>query len=195
MNYKKIVLDAIKKLYNQKLVAGTSGNISIRNLSKNDSFFITPSGKSYDEMLEDDIVEVNSLGKSYVDGQIPSSEWKMHLEIYKRYPNINAVIHTHSPYATAFAVNREEIPLISIEMKPFLGGSIKVSPYEKPGSTELAESIIPYLKDRSACLLANHGVISCGKSMEDAFLSSEYVEDVAKIYYIAKTCGSPIILE
>lgn len=195
MNYKKIVLDSIKKAYNQKLVAGTSGNISIRNLGKNDSFFITPSGKSYDEMIEDDIVEINSLGKSYVEGKMPSSEWKMHLEIYKRYPNINAVIHTHSPYATAFAVNREEIPLISIEMKPFLGGSIKVSPYEIPGSTELAESIIPYLKDRSACLLANHGVISCGESMEEAFLASEYVEDVAKIYYIAKTCGSPIILE
>ncbi|KGM97844.1 aldolase [Clostridium novyi A str. 4552] len=196
MNERKIVLNAAKKLYSLKLVAGTSGNISMRNLEdKNNSFFITPSSLSYEDMKEEDIVEIDANGMSKREGQKPSSEWKMHLEVYKEYPNINAIVHTHSPFATGFAVNREDIPIILIEMKPFLGGDIKVSPFEQAGSVELGKAIIPYLKDRSACLLANHGTISCGKTMEEAFTASEYVEDAAKIYYYAKTSGNPVILE
>lgn len=196
MNEQKIVFNAAKKLYSLKLVAGTSGNISMRSLEdKNNSFFITPSNLSYQDMKEDDIVEINSNGIAKREGKKPSSEWKMHLEVYKQYPNINAIVHTHSPFATGFAVNREDIPIILIEMKPFLGGDIKVSPFQPAGSMELGKSIIPYLKDRAACLLANHGTISCGKTMEEAFTASEYVEDAAKIYYYAKTSGNPIILE
>ena len=80
-------------------------------------------------------------------------------------------------------------------MKPFLGGDIKVAPFRPAGSMELAEVIIPYLEDRAACLLANHGVIAAGKTMESAFVAAEYVEDAAKIYYYAKTSGVPVILE
>ncbi|MGL5750751.1 MAG: class II aldolase/adducin family protein [Paraclostridium sp.] len=196
MNGKKIVLDASKKLYAEKLVAGTSGNISYRNLGGGDnSFYITASGLSYDSMTEDDIVEIDLNGVPKTPGQIPSSEWQMHMEIYKSYPEVNAIVHTHSPIATGFAVNHQDIPLILIEMKPFLGGDVKVSPFKPAGSKELAEVIIPYLKDRKACLLANHGVIAVGKNMQSAFVVAEYVEDAAKIYYYAKTSGNPVILE
>ncbi|MHC1748351.1 MAG: class II aldolase/adducin family protein [Cellulosilyticaceae bacterium] len=196
MNEKKIVLEAAKKLYSEKLVAGTSGNISLRSTREGVStYFITPSGTSYDDMKEEDIVEITEEGVPCVSRQVPSSEWKMHLKVYKKYPNINAVVHTHSPFATAFAVNRETIPLILIEMKPFLGGDIKVSPFKPAGSLELGEAVVPYLETRKACLLANHGTLSCGVTMDEAFIASEYVEDAAKIYYFAKTSGTPVILE
>ncbi|MCC3864807.1 class II aldolase/adducin family protein [Terrisporobacter petrolearius] len=196
MNSRKLVLDAAKKLYNEKLVAGTSGNISIRNVDKgDDSYLITASGLSYDIMTEEDIVEIDGEGNSKVEGQKPSSEWKMHIEVYKKYPQVNAIVHTHSSVATGFAVNHQDIPLILIEMKPFLGGDVKVAPFRPAGSEELAQVILPYLKDRTACLLANHGVIAVGKTMEDAFVAAEYVEDAAKIYYYAKTSGVPVILD
>lgn len=196
MDEKKIILDAAKKLYELKLVAGTSGNISMRNLNgEEDSFFITPSGLGYEGMVSEDIVEVDSNGVPKNPAQKPSSEWQMHLEVYKNYPEINAIVHTHSPFATGFAVNRQDIPLILIEMRPFLGGDLKVAPFAPAGTEELAKSIIPYLKDRNSCLLANHGTISCGKDMEEAFTASEYVEDAAKIYYYAKTSGTPVILK
>ena len=195
MEEKKIILEASKKLYHLKLVAGTSGNISMRHPKKEDHYFITASGLAYDTMVEDDIVEIDKDGVPVNPNQKPSSEWKMHVEVYKNYPNINAIVHTHSPFATAFAVNRETIPVILIEMKPFLGGDIKVAPYAINGSQQLADNIIPYLKDRNSCLLANHGTISCGNTMEEAFTSCEYVEDAAKIYYYAKTAGTPVVLE
>lgn len=195
MNEKKLILDAAKKLYKQKLVAGTSGNISMRCQSHPNHIYITPSGLSYEEMLVEDIVEIDENGIPKKPDQIPSSEWQMHLALYQQYPQINAVVHTHAPFATAFAVNRQEIPLILIEMKPFLGGDLKVAPFAPAGSLELANGIVPYLEHRNACLLANHGTISCGKSMEEAYVASEYIEDAAKIYYYAKTCGTPVILE
>lgn len=195
MNIKKMIVEAGKRMYDIKLVAGTSGNISVRNPEKNDSYFITPSSIPYDKITEDDIVEINSEGEPYIKGLKPSSEWRMHIQIYKKYPKYNAIVHTHSTIATAFAVNHQDIPLILIEMKPYLGGDIKVAPFRPAGSIELGEIILPYLEKRNSCLLGNHGTVSCGETLEDAFISAEYVEDAAKIYYYAKTSGTPVILE
>lgn len=188
------ILKYSKKLYNKNLVAGTSGNISCRI---DDSVFITPSGISYEEMTVEDIVEIDFLG-NVINNSLnrkPSSEWQMHIEVYKKYDKYNAIVHTHSPYATAFATVRENIPIILIEMKPFIGGEILVAPYKQAGSKELGEAILPYLEKTNSCLLANHGTISCGEFLESAFLSAEYVEDIAKIYYYAKNIGEPKILE
>ena len=196
MKEAEIVLNAAKWLYEEKLVAGTSGNISMRKPDGNhESFLITPSGLAYKLMTVDDIVEIDEKGVPIKPGQKPSSEWRMHLEIYRKYPDINAIVHTHSPFATGFAVNRQDIPLILIEMKPFLGGEIKVAPFKSPGSLELGQAITPYLEKANSCLLANHGTVSCGKDMEEACTASAYVEDAAKIYYYAKTSGTPVILE
>lgn len=193
MNYKKEILKAAKKLYRMGLVAGTSGNISM--MENEDSYYITPSGLSYEKMQEDDIVKIYKDGKPYEKNQRPSSEWRMHLEIYKAYPTYKAVVHTHSTFATSFAVSRVKIPLILIEMKPFLGGQLRVAPFKEAGSVELAQTIIPYLKDRTACLMANHGVVACGRNLEEAFTSAEYVEDAAKIYFNSLLIGKPYILE
>lgn len=193
MNYKKLLVAYGKKLLDKKLVAGTSGNLSLRG--KDGEIYITPSGMDYLEITEDDIVKINFMGEILEGDKKPSSEWMMHVEIYKNYPKYNAIVHTHSPIATAFAVSRKKIPLILIEMKPFLGGEIEVAPFKPSGSLELAKSLIPYLKKSNSCLLANHGVVSCGKDIESAFLSAEYVEDAAKIYYYSLNIGEPKIIE
>lgn len=193
MNYKKLLVDYGKKLLDKKLVAGTSGNLSLRGQA--DEIYITPSGMDYLEITEDDIVKINFMSEILEGDKKPSSEWMMHVEIYKNYPKYNAIVHTHSPIATAFAVSRKKIPLILIEMKPFLGGEIEVAPFKPSGSLELAKSLIPYLKKSNSCLLANHGVVSCGKDIESAFLSAEYVEDAAKIYYYSLNIGDPNIIE
>lgn len=193
MNYKKLLVDYGKKLLDKNLVAETSGNLSLRG--QGDEIYITPSGMDYLEITEDDIVIINFMGEILEGDKKPSSEWMMHVEIYKNYPNYNAIVHTHSPIATAFAVSRKKIPLILIEMKPFLGGEIEVAPFKPSGSLELAKSLIPYLKKSNSCLLANHGVVSCGKNIESAFLSAEYVEDAAKIYYYSLNIGDPKIIE
>lgn len=195
MDEREQVLIASKKMYSQKLVAGTSGNISARRKGENgDTFFIKPSGKSYDDMIVGDIVEIDIEGNPVIKGQIPSSEWQLHIEIYKSYPEINAIVHSHSPFATGFAVNLQAIPVILIEMTPFLGGSVRVVPFAPAGSVALAKAIVPYLANRKACLLANHGVVAVGKTMEKAYEAAEYTEDAAKIYYYAKTSGTPYIL-
>ncbi|VYU12528.1 class II aldolase/adducin family protein [Peptoniphilus gorbachii] len=193
MNYKKLLVAYGKKLLDKKLVAGTSGNLSLRGQA--DDIYITPSGMNYLEITENDIVKINFKGEILEGDKKPSSEWMMHVEIYKNYPNYNAIVHTHSPIATAFAVSRKKIPLILIEMKPFLGGEIEVAPFKPSGSLELAKSLIPYLKKSNSCLLANHGVVSCGRNIESAFLSAEYVEDAAKIYYYSLNIGDPKIIE
>lgn len=192
MNYRKILVEYGKKLLDKKLVAGTSGNLSLRG--QGDEIYISPSGMDYLEIKEDDIVKINFKGERLEGDKKPSSEWMMHREIYKNYPAYNAIVHTHSSFATAFAVSRKKIPLILIEMEPFLGGEIEVAPFEPSGSLELARSILPYLKKSNSCLLANHGVVSCGKDMESAFLSVEYVEDAAKIYYYSLNIGDPKII-
>lgn len=193
MNYRKQLVDAGLKMYKNGLVAGTSGNISMKE--NDDSYYITPSSMSYDEITEDDIVRIHKDGTPYNQGQKPSSEWQMHISIYEAYDKYKAIVHTHSTIATSFAVARKDIPLILIEMKPFLGGAIKVSPFAPAGSKELGEVIIPYLDEVNSTLLANHGVVSCGNTLEEAFLAAEYVEDAAKIYYNALQIGEPYVLE
>ena len=195
MNVKEMIVEAGRKMYNTGLVAGTSGNISMRNPDKEDSFFITPSSMAYDQIQEHDIVEINSKGEPYIKGLRPSSEWQMHVCVYERFKKYNAIVHTHSTFDTSFAVTHEDIPLILIEMRPYLGGDLHVAPYRPAGSKELGEVILPYLEDRNSCLLANHGTISCGETLEDAFMAAEYVEDAAKIYYYAKTSGTPVIIK
>lgn len=190
---KQKVLTFAKKAYNEKLMAGTSGNISIYIKSQN-VVVITPSSIEYPSMIIDDISVITLDGRVIEGPHQPSSEWPMHTEIYKYFKKDSALVHTHSPYATAFAVCGENIPEILIEMKPFLGGDVKMAPFAPAGSVELGNVTAPYLVDRNACLLANHGTISMGNDLKNAYLSSIYLEDAAKIYHLSKSVGVPNIL-
>ena len=139
---KQNVLMTAKKAYDEKLMAGTSGNISAYFREKQ-WIVITPSSYDYSLMAEEDIVVIDLDGNLVEGRHKPSSEWKMHAEIYRHLSHANAVVHTHSPYASSFAVNHQEIPVVLIEMIPFLKGKLEVSPYAQQGSAEVGLNAVP----------------------------------------------------
>lgn len=190
---KEQVLAIAKKAFEDQLVAGTSGNMSIY-LKEEGVVVITPSSVDYQKMILEDISVITLEGEILEGPHNPSSEWPMHTEIYRKFGKSQALVHTHSPYATSLAVCNMNIPEILIEMKPFLGGDVQVAPFAPAGSVELGEVTAPFLQDRKACLLANHGTMSIGTTIDDAYLSSIYLEDAAKIYHFAKSVGQPNII-
>ena len=191
---KQDVLRTAKKAYDEKLMAGTSGNMSVFD-PEHQWIIITPSSYDYSIMEEKDIVVIDLEGNIVEGIHRPSSEWKMHAEIYKAIPEVKAVVHTHSPYATSFAVTHQEIPVILIEMIPFIKGSIEVSPYAEQGSAQVGINAVPILKRKNACLMANHGAVAVGTDIDKAYINSVYVEDTAKIYHMALSVGTPKIIE
>lgn len=191
---KQDVLRTAKKAYEEKLMAGTSGNMSVYD-SENKWIIITPSSYDYSIMEEKDIVVIDMDGNVIEGIHRPSSEWKMHAELYKNIPEVKAIVHTHSPYATCFAVNHQEIPVILIEMIPFIKGSLEVSPYAEQGTAQVGLNAVPILKRKNACLMANHGVVAVGTDIDKAYINSVYVEDTAKIYHMALSVGTPKVIE
>ena len=176
------------------LFSGTSGNMSCW-LPDQKLMLITPTSVRYEEMTPDQIV-LMSLDGTVVEGALkPSSEWRMHAAIYENYPDVMAVFHTHSPYATAYAATRQTIPAILIEAHAFLGGDIRCADYATPGTKEVGLNAVPALWGRGGCTLANHGVLAVGDSLAQAYLRAEYVEDLAKIACIAKQIGTPVSLD
>lgn len=190
---KKEILQYAQRLYRDKLVTGTSGNISIFD-SENNCVVITPSSKEYMKITEDNIIIMDFDGNVIEGIGKPSSEWRMHVEIYRNRRDIKAVVHTHSPYATGFAVLNESIPIILIEMVPWLNGEIQVAEFALPGTVEMGATALKVLTDKYACLLSNHGVLAVGESIQKAYNRVAYVEDAAKIYFISKAIGEPKLL-
>lgn len=188
------LLNYTKQSYNEALFAGTSGNLSTYN--HNDGvMLITPSSVAYDTMTIDDIMALKLDGAILEGHHRPSSEWRMHAEIYKKMPSVGSIVHTHSPYATSFAVSNETIPVILIEMIPFLGGDIQVANFALPGTAEVGLEAIKKLKDRNSCLLANHGAVAIGANLSQAHIRAVYVEDAAKIYSLAKSNGNVVVID
>ncbi|NCB04628.1 MAG: class II aldolase/adducin family protein [Clostridia bacterium] len=188
------MVEICQKAFDQRLFAGTSGNLSVY-LREEDLMLITPTCVRYETMTAEDIVCIK-LDGTLVEGKYaPSSEWRMHAAVYEKMDGVNAVFHTHSPYATSFAVVKKPIPYILIEMAPFLGGDVPCASFARPGTRELGLSAIEVLHDRNGCLLANHGVLTVGEDLPQAFIRAEYVEDAAKIYHYALQVGEPVILE
>lgn len=190
---KRDVVLTAKRALKEGMVAGTSGNISVF-LDEINAIAITPSGYDYSIMEDKDIVILTLDGEVLEGHHKPSSEWRLHAEIYKNLPHVKSVVHTHSPYATSFAVLHKEIPVVLIEMVPFLKGSLEVSPYGKQGSSEVGVNAVPILSRKNACLMANHGVVAVGETLGQAYTNSIYVEDAAKIYHMALTVGTPVVL-
>ena len=196
MNYQTIrqeIVDYAKRMYDEKLVSATSGNISVRLPDRADAFAITPGSESYLRMTAERIVIMTIDGEllSCPEGARPSSEWRLHAELYRRKEQVTAVVHTHSPYATAFASIREEIPLVLAEMQPWLGGSIEVAPYAALGTVEVAQNSANTIGTKGACLMANHGVVAVANSLDLAYVRACYVEDAAKIIHLARCIGTP----
>lgn len=187
---KKNVQKIARKSSVEGLVAGTSGNVSFYDREEG-LLYITPSNLDYREMEPDDIMVMELDGHVIEGRHKPSSEWRLHAEIYKRKEEVGAVIHTHSPYATGFAIDGEGVPLILVEMLPFLGGDIPVAAFGLPGTDEVGIHAAEAMRGRNAALLENHGVVAAGKDVEQAYLRAVYVEDAAKAYHFAKLMGTP----
>lgn len=191
---KQEIVDKSLQAFREGMFSGTSGNMSCY-LRDEGIMLITPTSVRYDVMQADDIVAMK-LDGTIVDGKLkPSSEWRMHAAIYEAKPEVGAVFHTHSPYATAFAVNHDAIPTVLIEAHVFLGGDIRCAKYATPGTKEVGIHAIPALEGRGGCTLANHGVLAVGDDLAQAYLRAEYIEDLAKIYSYAKSIGTPVALE
>ncbi|MCC7198620.1 MAG: class II aldolase/adducin family protein [Gammaproteobacteria bacterium] len=174
------------------LAPNKSGNVSCRTAS---GFLITPSGLPYRELTPADIAELDANGEIKAASRRPSSEWRMHTAIYRERPEVQAIVHTHSPKATALACAQRGIPAFHY-MIALAGGGIRCAPYATFGSDELAANAIVALEGRRAALLANHGVIAVGSSLRKAFAAAVEVENMAGQYLALLAAGlEPKVLD
>lgn len=170
---------------------GTAGNVSVRS---GDGFLITPSGIAAEHLSAGDIVFMDFDG--FVRGdRAPSSEWRFHFEILKNRPELGAVVHTHAPYCTTLAVLRRPIPAFHYMVAVAGGTDIRCAPYATFGTEELCANAVAALDGRKACLLAHHGMIAAGATLERALKLAVEVEDLARVYWQALQIGEPPILD
>ncbi len=180
-----------KRIELQGLSVGASGNISVRVAG---GCLITPTGLAPSELSTEKIVRIDLAGEVTGGVLIPSSEWRFHTTVYAQRPDIGAVVHVHSPYATALACNRRSIPAFHYMVAIAGGDSIRCAPYATFGSQALADAAAKALQDRQACLLANHGAISIAADLEQAFGIAVWVEELARHYLLALQVGDPVLL-
>jgi len=172
-----------------------AGNVSARCLRGSRSgFVITPSAIPYAKLMPDDLVFVDNSGAT-VGTQTPSSEWRFHFEIYAARSDIDAIVHTHSPHATALACQGLGIPAFHYMVAVASGPDIRCAGYETFGTQALADSAVAALEGRTACLLAHHGVIACGKDLERALALAIEVENLARTYLLVRSIGEPRLLD
>lgn len=188
---KKEIVEIGKEVYNRGLVAGTWGNLSKRLEDDPDRLAITPSGIGYGEIKESDIAILTLDGEKIEGEKKPSSESPLHIQIYQARKDVNAILHTHSTFATAVACTKQDIPPIVEDMVQIVGGSIETAKYELPGTEALAKSVVKALDGKNAALLAHHGAVSLGRNLEEALKTAEIVEKSAKIYLFANMVGEP----
>ncbi len=186
------VLETALAMSRRGLSPGRSGNVSRRF---RDGMLITPSGQTYASILPADIVFVGDDGAVTAGQKKPSTEWRFHLAAYRARPDIGGVVHTHSLHATVLACAGKSIPAFHYMVAVAGGNDVPLVPYATFGSKELARHIAKGLKDRDACLMANHGQIAvgdtCGKALE---LAAE-VENLAEQYVKVLALGDPILLD
>jgi len=187
------IVNFARKIYRKGFVTGISGNLSIR---VNDNYLlITPKSKCYEKIKTFDIVLIDLNGKIIEGEREPSSEKKLHIEIYKTRKDVKAIIHTHSTYACILAAKELSLPVILDEQKDVLGGEIKVAKYAPCCSNELAYEAVKALENKKGVILAKHGAVTVGKSINEAFYICELLERLSKIYVyiklIEKTNSSP----
>ncbi|WP_334144947.1 class II aldolase/adducin family protein [Rhabdothermincola sp.] len=185
------VLAVAKAFHEKGLVVGTAGNVSGR-MPGGATVCMTPSSMPYDTMTLDDLVIVDLDGNKLEGTGSPTSEKSLHLECYKRYPEVGGVIHSHAPYASMFALVREPIPAAIEEVVTYIGGDVPICDYRMTGTDELGAEVASHLADRSAALMANHGLVCIGKSPSDALHASLVVERTAQIVWGARALGTVI---
>ena len=197
---KKEVIKYAQKLNSTNLSPLRSGNVSIRATKDNvEGFLLTPSGKRYEDLVPEDIVflalreEYNNL-KLFNSSLNPSSEWRFHQDIYLKKIEAKAIVHAHSPHATAVSSHGKSIPAFHYMVALAGGDDIKCSEYATFGTDELSINILKALEKRKACLMSNHGQVAFGTNLKQAFELAEEVENICHQYIIALKIGDPKIL-
>ncbi|MEM7488071.1 MAG: class II aldolase/adducin family protein [Pseudomonadota bacterium] len=187
---REAILATCRAMNASGLNQGTSGNVSTRD---GDGMLITPSGVPYDDTAPEMIVPVAAGGT--VSGKWkPSSEWRMHLDIYRARPEAGAVVHVHSPHATALSCHRRGIGAFHYMVAVAGGTDIRCAEYATFGTQALSDAMLAALEGRTACLLANHGQIAFGPTLAKALWLAEEVETLARQYLLARTIGEPTML-
>ena len=174
---------------------GSAGNLSVRTRENGlDGFLITPSGMDYEVLVPEDIVFMRLDGTP--DGRRkPSSEWRFHHDIYAARPDAGAILHAHSPFATSLACLRRDIPPFHYMIARFGGDTIRCADYATFGSQALSDNALVALRDRCACLLANHGLLVFGKTLAQLFALAVEFEALCEQYWRACQLGQPVLLD
>lgn len=186
------IIETARRLDALGFMPSKSGNVSVRIEA---GFRITPSGLPYAALAEADLVDVAPDGRVLAGERRPSSEWRLHAEIYAARPDAQAIVHTHSPRATALSCARRGLPPFHYMIALAGGGDIRCSAYATFGTAQLALAAIPALAGRRACLLANHGVVAIGSSSAAAETLAREVENLAGQYLDLLAAGlAPVLL-
>lgn len=193
MEMRQSIIDHCRQMNATGLNQGTSGNISLRH---GDRMLITPTSIAYETMQPEMIASLPLEGDygSWDGPNKPSVEWRFHLDIMRARPDVKAVVHTHSTYATILAMARKPIPACHYMIAAFGGPDVKVCGYARYGTKELSLNVLEAMKGRNACLMANHGMLATGSSLPKAMWAAVELETLAKQYYHALLIGGPVIL-
>lgn len=187
---RKAVIKTCLAMNEEGINQGTSGNVSVRT---DEGFLITASGIPYQKMKPEHVVEMDLEG-GYRGNYFPSTEWRMHMDIFKARPEAQAIVHVHSTYATAMACLRKDIPAFHYMIGVTGGASLRVSEYAEFGTQELSDTMLTAMKDRSGCLLANHGQICFGKDLDQALWRAGEIEALSHQYWASLLAGKPVVL-
>jgi L-fuculose-phosphate aldolase len=190
---RKALVRAAQALERAGLNHGTSGNVSVR---EGDGMLITPSGIPAGDLQATQMVSLSLDGESPAQPLKPSSEWRLHAAVYANRDDIKAIVHTHSPYATAIACAREPLPAFHYSIAMSGADVIPCAGYATFGTAALAESLLSALGTGGlACLMANHGMLAAGADLDRATGLAEEIEFLARIYVLCRQVGEPVILD
>lgn len=184
------IVQAVRDLQDRGLNHGSSGNVSVRTKQR---VLITPSGCSAENATAERVVKIDMEGNIFGDG-VPSSEWQMHLAIMRAFPKTKAIVHTHADACVALSCLRKPLPAFHYMVAAFGGNEVRCAQYASFGTSELGESAVEALRDRTACLLANHGMVALGESLERAIATTVKLETLVRQYLLALQGGTPEML-
>jgi L-fuculose-phosphate aldolase len=190
---RQAIVDCCRKLQSLGVNQGSAGNVSTRI---GDVFLITPSGVPYDVLTSDMLATMPVHGEygAWRGKLKPSSEWRIHLDIYRAQPNVGAIVHAHPPFATAFSMLRKPLPATHYMIAALGGPQVRCAPYATYGTKELSDGAVAGLDGRHAVLLANHGAIACGGDIDEALWRMTELEQLARMTQLALSMGKPVIL-
>ncbi len=180
-----------RRLLETGLTVGTWGNLSCR---AGEHMLITPSGMDYAALRPAEIVLVNLSSLEWTGQLKPSTETPLHAAIYRARPEVNAVVHTHAVFSSALAAARRDLPPVLDDLVQIIGGGVRVVPYALPGTNELVSHALGGLEGRMAVLLANHGAVCLGRSLEEALMVAQVLEKAARVFLLAQALGGAVPL-